>query len=498
MLIGIEVFFCYFLPLFWKINSKIHAGEMNKNICIYTVGESTAFGQPYGPKISFPEIVKYMFNGKINNKEIRIINFARRGSSFEEQYWKLFKELSVKPKLTGVVFVYAGINDISTVGKGLDKAGFCFRTLYKSLVYSKFAFIKHKKSIYSYEYNLERVIKLAQSYGLKIVISNLIGNFTEFAPKNNQIFESKDNRALFNKAEEYVLKGDLDKAQNVYEQLINLNHKTVLSPVYYFLGKIYEAKGDYAIARNNYYLAADTGSVRLQKPTSKQNEIIKMAGIEYKAGFVDALSIFEENSKNGLIGYNLCGDAHHPNLKGYILLAKGFARELGDIYGNKPERTDLSEKEVTEHFNFTDDDIFYVYTHNLKWLLAETSGDIYRKESIERARYYLEQAIKNYELNPSGEKKTDIELSRLMIAAVSRDLKGVIYWLEKGEFLTKNRTVFFTTNNNMIQTNNWFTSWLRYTLCELDLPDAIIKELGADLKEHERLKNNRLDYVIVK
>jgi tetratricopeptide (TPR) repeat protein len=283
-----------------------------------------------------------------------------------------------------------------------------------------------------------------------------------------------------------MLNGEFDKAEGIYKELLKLNPGINLAPVYYFLGKIYREKHDYVLARKYYYLAADTGSKR---PSRAQNEAIKRIAVEHKVSFVDTFSSFEKTADNALIGYNLFGDAHHPNLKGYILLAGGFAEELGKIYNVKPAREKPSEEEIKNYFGFDNDDMFVVYMHNIKWLLAEASKDVYRRDSIERAKYYLAKAKENYESSPSINKKYDIELSWLMIAALSRDLKGVTYWLKRGEFLTKNRYMIETKND-------FFNSWLKNTLFEVELPEDIKKELNKGRQRQDQYSNDKVEYII--
>ena len=65
---------------------------------VYVVGESTAFGMPFAPKISFPKIVSLMLGGRIRGKPLEIVSLAKIGSQTEEQYWRLFRELSLRPR----------------------------------------------------------------------------------------------------------------------------------------------------------------------------------------------------------------------------------------------------------------------------------------------------------------------------------------------------------------------------------------------------------------
>jgi hypothetical protein len=96
------------LPVFWKTYYFLKH-DNDDNVYIYVIGESSAAGEPYSFKLSFPEIVKYMFQGRINNKKIEVIKLALAGSYLEKQYWELLSELSRRPHVNNVLFIYSGI-----------------------------------------------------------------------------------------------------------------------------------------------------------------------------------------------------------------------------------------------------------------------------------------------------------------------------------------------------------------------------------------------------
>ena len=113
---------------------------------------------------------------------------------------------------------------------------------------------------------------------------------------------------------------------------------------------------------------------------------------KYDIGLVDALELFESMSPHGLLGYNFIIDGHHPNLNGYILLAKGFAEQVEKILGVHAVRRDVSSEEVSNHFNFGQDDLVEVYVSRTQWLLMQSLQVGEKEDRSQRAEYYLKKA----------------------------------------------------------------------------------------------------------
>ena len=115
LLILIFILQLIFLALFFELSFRVGAHiwkhvyiplhQKDNHFYIYVVGESTSYGEPFSPKISFPKIISYMFNGKIKNKEIVVINLAKCGSNSEYAYWELFEELLLRPRPNSLLLI---------------------------------------------------------------------------------------------------------------------------------------------------------------------------------------------------------------------------------------------------------------------------------------------------------------------------------------------------------------------------------------------------------
>lgn len=447
-----------FLALFFELSFRVGAHiwkhvyiplhQKDNHFYIYVVGESTSYGEPFSPKISFPKIISYMFNGKIKNKEIEVINLAKCGSNSEYAYWELFEELLLRPRPNSLLLIYSGINDYVS-GYGNDDVNFRrWRLMQKSLILSRaqylmkgiirsgplFNFFALDNSLPKYEYQLEKIIDLARKYNLKIIISTLVGNISEFSPQDNRIYEAniKEILDLFNSARKFEDAQDFKAAIQKYEDILK-EFAVSYSHVYYHLGKCYEKLKMYGLAREYYWKAVDLGDTA--RPNRWRNGVIIKLAKEYSLNLVDATKIFEMNSPHGLLGYNLIIDAHHPNMEGYILLAKGFSEEIERIYGEEIAHRDFGAEDISRYFKFTSKDSAQVYLSRVGWLCFESLPIFDKEERLNRAELYLDKA-------EQIEQTPDIYFWHFIIAIFRNDKEKAVYYLNKGRLLEENKFVF--------------------------------------------------------
>lgn len=426
----------------WKQAYRIiHRGD--SEYIFYTVGGSVAFGEPYGDKISFPKIAAYMFDNRIKGRDIKIVNLARSGMSLEYGYWRLFKELTVRPRADGLLLIYAGINDVP--GKGPDPGFKAWRIIQYSIVLSKLQYLLGgmsgfpgryftvKNSQKKYEFRLKKIINLAQRHGLEVIISTLAGNIREFDTKDKSIYGSKKIMDLIRRARRQEEAGNIGKAVKTYED-IQKKRPGGLPYVYYRLGNCYEELGAHAEARENYWKALeDSDQLR---PNLLQNRTIRRLAEEKKIELADVKKAFEEESPHGLMGYNLFIDAHHPNIRGYIIMAREFAKKIKAVTGCDIRNTEVTRQAVIKDFKFSDADLFRVYISRVQWFCSIAENGNEREERLKRAEYYLDKAV---ELDPDNPL---VYLWRFMLASFRKDEEKAMYWLEKGKLLTANRSVF--------------------------------------------------------
>jgi len=445
---------------------------------VYVLGESTSAGDPYRPKLSFPGILSYMYGGRLGGGRLEIINLSVPGADLESQYWRLLRELVLRPPRAGLLLVYAGINEPAPVGDG---PGFgWWKCAQRSVILSKLLSF-HNDGVpdgnfgqyYSpgrYEYRLAKTLRLAKKNGLKAVVSTLTGNFADFPPYTEPRFSGGGEKAAYAGARRSEAAGRWAEAGRSYAALLakDSGNKTML---HYRLGRCLARTGDYKGAKENFYLAADFGNSR--RPTRAQNHAIRRAAAAEGAAVAETARLYENSSPHGVPGYNLFVDPHHPNIPGYLLLAASFSGEISKLYGEAPLRPAPSEKEVKARFGFKDEDSYEVYLSRAHWFCAEAAAAESNTELIRMAEEYLSKAEQVLgRMKANREQALKLYFWRMVAAAVKRDAAGVARWLEAGDFAGRNNR-FVRSGNKQLE------AWVSGLLKNSGLPEAGYRKLYA-------------------
>lgn len=418
----------------------------NKNYYIYMLGGSTAAGEPYGPTITAAKIVKYMFDGTINGKEIKIIQIAKPGQPVEYNYWRLYKELFFRPKKNGAILLYSGINDV--VGRpdanNIPKSWI----VPKSLILLRLRFLfEHQiekpinvlnflnsDTIEYYRFFFRRIIKLGLSYDLHTVVSTLVANFSDFDPETPLLDWYPEWIAIINRAK--MLEGSkmYNEALELYQEIENKYDDDNDSYIKYKIGKCYENLKEFTKAKEYYWMAVEKRDPR--RPNFWQNKLIEDLSKEYNIGFADTYRYYEQATPNGLIGYNLIMDAHHPNLKGYILMAQAFADELERITGETIKRGNPTETDIIRYFKFNSGNEFDVYFSRFLWLCGHSEFAAEPEERIKKAEEYMEKAKDLFPDDPR------VSLGYFIFETINGNKDKAFEWIRNGQLFTENSDIW--------------------------------------------------------
>jgi tetratricopeptide (TPR) repeat protein len=420
--------------LLWK--AVFRAGSASDTFTIYAVGESTSFGEPFGPKISFPRIVSRMFDDRLQGRPIKVVNLAQPGCITEDQYWRLYRELFLRPRRDGVVLIYAGINE----GWRDHPPSVWRRLAAHSILLSKASWMRACATgqgwPLDYEGRLTRLIALARSYGFPVVVSTLVGNVRDFSPTigGQEIGAAELSRRL-GQARREEAKGGWDAAAGIYAGMLRKSPRD--SGLLHRRAYAEFRSGRYADARRHFWEAIDLGETL--RPTDDQDQAIRRAAQRTGAILTDSRAAFEAASDHGLPGYDLFMDAHHPNLKGYLLLAEGFAGQISRLYG-APVARRLSESGLSREFGFTREDERDAYATRFMWFCGESSHNADHDEALRRARHYLECAERLY--------GHPLAAYRLLLALLQHDAASARHWLARKDLLYRDPDILESLGHN--------------------------------------------------
>jgi len=418
-------------------------GQPASSFPVYVVGESTAYGEPFAPKISFPMIVSLMLGGTVRGKPIRIINLSKPGSNTGEQYGRLFRELFLRPPREGVVLIYVGINE-----DWPEVQSRCWdRLASRSIVLSRLAALLEApgRPVISldYEQRLARLIALARSHGLPVVVSTLVGNVREFAPAVSwRLLLDRELARSLELARREERAGRWRAAARIYEGMRRGEDTDpgVLHRLAYCQFKL----GRYGLAGKLYREAIDRGGTK--RPLTGQNEAIRRLAAQRGVALSDAQALFSSAAPHGLPGYELFMDAHHPNLRGYLLLARGFADQAARLLGAAVVRPDLSQAQLEAESAFSQADQQAVYASRFIWFCGEAYERAGRDETLAMAARYLDLVERG-----AGHKSPAY---RFLLALLERDAPMVVQQLADSGALYRDQDALAAVGRNV----EWVTT----------------------------------------
>ncbi len=340
--------------------------EVNKSpqtIRIFCLGASTMAGFPYEYNAIPSEFLRDRLTAAFPGKNIEVINTAIAATNsftVDEFASELVK---YKPDL---FIVYMGQNEFygvygvgSTISVGKNRALIKtylwlghFKTfiLLKDIINSLSGMfgsgdnqenkvlmeemaktsIKYNSDDYitavnTFRENYEDVIDIARENNIPILISSLVRNEKSLHPfvsfQSESISDSSKNRSkkFYSLGLESLKNRDYEAAAEYLVKSLEID--SAPADIHFTLGQCYEYLGRYDEAEKQYSLAADYDGLRFRAP-SEFNKIVFSLSRQYKVPVADVKREFQKYSNNGIVGSELLVDHVHPNIEGYLLLAK--------------------------------------------------------------------------------------------------------------------------------------------------------------------------------
>ena len=180
-----------------------------------------------------------------------------------------------------------------------------------------------------FEANLSEVVGIASSHGVPVMLSTVVSNLLDWPPFISEFSLStgKEERARWFA---FVHQADAMRAHNQFKDALENYASAALidstrADLQYDLGVCLAERGRTAEAKQHFARARDFDQLRF-RATDEFNEVIRKVAHENHTMLADMVDVFEQNSKDSLIGYSLILEHVHPNLDGYFLMAKEYAR----------------------------------------------------------------------------------------------------------------------------------------------------------------------------
>jgi tetratricopeptide (TPR) repeat protein len=429
------------------VNSLFEINKSDSTKRIFCLGESTMAGFPYPSNATAPNFLRQRLQDIFPHSKIEVINVGLSAISSYIVLDFIEELMSYEPDL---FIVYVGHNEFYGVyGAGSsirlpgghwltqlnikllkfrtylllrDAAGsirnFFFDsnrdqniTLMGRMVQEQY--IPYQSDLYlsakeAYHNNLESIISVVQQHNIPIIFSGLVSNVKDHHPFHS-VFSDKLKpeilarwQSLKDSADSLFAMRHFHEASALYKQCINLD--SLNASAYYFLGLAEYNLGRFDIARKYLNKAKDYDALRF-RVTEEFKDILKDVCSKRGVSLAPVDSAFESNSPNGITGRNLMLEHLHPNIKGYSLMAKVFAKKIIDLQLFNPiDSLNLSDIKDDEYYISSSGVTIFeetvgrvkvdLLTHKWPFVTDETDYNFIPGNEIERIVYrYIEEQL---------------------------------------------------------------------------------------------------------
>lgn len=306
------------------------AGAKDGTLTLYVLGSSTAWGEPYAPKLDFGLVARWLLGGRVGERELRVVNLAGPGKPSGDVVADA-RELAREPHAPGtaVALLYLGNNEFLRFDDEHDL------TRNERALFDQPTTIGAVRAgvVQSYGENISAIVAALKAAGIGVIASTVAVNLADWEP-NRSVLARPENRAqveeLLGAETRARAAGDSVAALLACERILALEPGFALAAKR--AGDAARALGRFDQART-YYQAAVDHDGNPYRETSAQNAVLREVCARAGVPVVDAVARLEAAAPDGLIGFELMWDNCHPTLAGYARIAEGFVAELEPLLG---------------------------------------------------------------------------------------------------------------------------------------------------------------------
>jgi lysophospholipase L1-like esterase len=360
-------------------------GSSNQHaFTLHIIGDSTAFGEPYGPDLNVGSIVSYLFGGTIAEKPVIVLNRAMPGADSA----RVLDHVDDVPDDASLVFLYAGHNEFLKIEEPEDLS-----KIDRALIDRDPLSLAERRAILdSYEKNIAKIIEALKERGVPVIVSTLASNIADWEP-NRTTLENPQNRPQIETLSSAAIQALRSSAPQIASgsllEIIQIEPKFAWAHME--LANLLRAERQFDEARHHYRLAAEYDALPYRALQS-QNDSLRRLARRYGVPLVDSAAAVEEGSRDGLVGYDIMWDNCHPTLEGYLAIAKRVADEVTGMFGSKPSVTDDSVDALERYFGFDADDRLDVLHSRGRFLYSAATLLWNPEKRLARAKHYLDNA----------------------------------------------------------------------------------------------------------
>jgi tetratricopeptide (TPR) repeat protein len=213
-----------------------------------------------------------------------------------------------------------------------------------------------------FEFNLRRMVQLAEQAGIPVILVNPVTNLKDTPPFK---FSHRDDISVDDeeRCEELwsiarASPTQLDQRVALLQQALDIDSRH--AGMHYQLGKCYYDERRYDEAKAAFVRAKDEDicSLRIIEP---MHEAIFLVANDTSATLVDARALFEQLTSDGIPGNEWLVDHVHPSIRGHQRLAKLLFDEMVELDIVHPQSEWTARRDAAYKENFDSLPALYYY-----------------------------------------------------------------------------------------------------------------------------------------
>ncbi|HYQ86652.1 MAG TPA: tetratricopeptide repeat protein [Bacteroidota bacterium] len=338
---------------------------------IFCLGGSTTVGYPYGYVASFSTFLRDRLRTLFPERNIEIINLGLTATNS-------FTAVDIASEIVGyepdLVIVYDGHNEFyGALGiashESIGSARWLIKSYLRLVHFRSFILIRtliravsklfgpgivpdqtgtmmerlargqyipyrgavYRSCLSNFIENLQELKSICSGHRVALLLSSQVSNLRNRPPfisgRRGDLSgaEAEQLNGIIRLAEAHLRSGRADSALALFESAARID--SMNAGVRYGIAQCFDTLGRRAEARREYISSRDLDELRF-RASSDFNDAIRSQCVGTGAFFADIEGTFARSSPNSMVGTNLILEHLHPNMRGYFLMAKEYARSV--------------------------------------------------------------------------------------------------------------------------------------------------------------------------
>lgn len=392
--------------------------DVDSSFNIYYLGGSTLAGVI--PQISIPQVVEASLDTSSAELPINSFNLAIGGANLESQLENLQIVLADRETYKpSAVVIYSGHNEFLQYHQPYGSASlpevadwFLLHSQLLQWLSARFGWYRfelaernyfdvplfaeaeYDEVAANYERRLQETVDTLGTLGIPVIVSTLAGNYADWAPNRSVYCDDSSMQAEFSAAmdtgQRAMVEARFTDALQAYEAALQICDR--FAEAHYQKGVALRASGQAANAARSFELASGFDRMPI-RALPRQNAFIRGLSGQEGVSVVDSVAILRGHAEQGLIGFNLMIDGHHPNARGYMIIGHAIANALNQLlFADALELKELSAADVTLDAVLDDEDQYDIHVWNGNWFIRLSTWRFDPSERLARAEAAFVQA----------------------------------------------------------------------------------------------------------